>query len=252
MQSIPFDKYKKILAILLLVAVFIGSNIFTYITANKRINYSPINTYYGYYVSFHSIIHTKLNFERFSPWVSDLKNDELTERINMNLRTLFVDWMPEKMKYPELVGLSTPYSNDKYLSLRISYAIIDKRTSYVQICNTIDMSTGEALYLDDIIEVDDELVSMILTEGNIKMDLDFYTGEHDVYYPQKILDMDTPAWVLERLQLCSEPFGENNWVSKPTFYLEKDRLYLLNVFNEDNSFYFELDTIRHKLKVDAW
>ena len=71
-------------------------------------------------------------------------------------------------------------------------------------------------------------------------------------YPQKHLAEKDPDKVYEQLKLCLEPFNENNWLFKPTFYLKSNRIYLVNVFNEESEFYINLDDIKQKLKVNKW
>lgn len=178
----------------------------------------------------------------------------MQNKINDNLVAVFAHWWLEKR--PWLSDMRTALSTDKYLSVMIVYAFSSRPHSnhdyeYAYVCNTIDMSTGEVLYLDDIIEADEELVAIILTEGTIKMYADSWTAPTD-NYPQEYLDTKKPERVLERLQLCSVPHAEYEWGHKPTFYLEKNRIYLLNVLNEYSYFYIEPDKISHKLKVDAW
>lgn len=167
--------------------------------------------------------------------------------INRNLRAEFLDWMPEKFSYPEVSYLGSTLATDRFLSIITEYTFSGKYPNGQRICNTLDI-----IYLDDLINVDDEFVSMILDEGIIKMDLDKMSGERDANYARKHLDENDPERVFEQLKKCSEPFDENNWLFKPTFYLKSNRIYLVNIFFEESEFYINLHDIKQKLKVKEW
>ncbi|MDO5573148.1 MAG: hypothetical protein Q4G60_04120 [bacterium] len=146
--------------------------------------------------------------------------------------------------------LSEYKNNGRYLSIDIVYTIFSNRTANLSICNTVDMKTGEIVYLDDIIEVNDELVSMLLTEGTLKTVFDWMRGLEDVYYLQDVLDYYDPEMIRDNLEKCSEPYTKECGVHKPTFYIKNERLYFINLLGIESESYVEIDSIRDKLKID--
>lgn len=234
------------------MVVFVTSNIMTYkITYEKSQlidGISKSDYTVGYWTASSTL--NQVNVERPLPSVSGLLNDELEQKINRNLQSVFLDWLPEKFNYPESTYQGTTINTNSYLCIRINYVLSGKAPNRVWICNTIDMSTGDIIYLDDLIEVNKEFARLILTDGVVKLHYNWITEEFDANYPS--LDKEDENDILEKLIMCSEPFGEDNWLFKPTFYLKKNRLYLLNIFNEESECYIELNKIEDKLKVDKW
>ena len=207
----------------------------------------------GYSVVFDSNEVNKTGKAMLKPIVlMEMEYSELEHKINSTLNNIFVMWMPEKFKYPELTRLAVELSTNGYLSIYMSYTFYGRIKESMNICNTVNMRTGEAVYLNDLVEVDEEFAKMILTEGILMSEYNWMTDEEDSPLKQESLDEKDFEKTYSELKICSEPFNEDNWLFKPTFYLKENRLYLVNLFNYDSEYYIELEKIKHKLKVDMW
>jgi len=191
------------------------------------------------------------------PMVSGRIDNDLRKTINDASKKSFVAWMHEPFKYAKLIYPYTLMASDRYMSAMLTITFSDRITTNHEICNTFDMKTGDIVYLSDLVEVDESFASLIMTKGYAKVDrLSFEAYEDsdwsDYEFPQKILNGYDKDDVYANLQLCSEPFDEENWTFKPTFYLRSNRLYLLNIFNEYTELYIELEDIEEYLKVEKW
>ncbi|WP_349943912.1 hypothetical protein ABFV83_11280 [Lacrimispora sp. BS-2] len=245
MLSMLLNKKTKIF---LLVSSLVFTNTITFFSTKKM--YISENVIPGYRVEFRGNYSDNTEKYMLLPSISNIGDIELGTKINATLSDVFVRWLPEKFKYPDLTYLDITLSTNRFFSSQIVYTFTGRRTENMYICNTINMKTGDIAYLDDLIEVDEEFAKMILTEGISKVEFDWNSGEYNVDYPH--LSDENYADVLEKLRMCSDPFNEDNWIYKPTFYLQNNRLYLLNIFNDESKCYIELDKIQDKLKVDKW
>mgnify|MGYP004498998341 CR=1 FL=1 len=177
------------------------------------------------------------------PYVERMADDVLRETINESLNAAFLDWIPEEIQLYDCSDDSVMYNSDDLLSLSVGYQKLDDPSTWFEIYHTIDMRTGDILYLDDIVEVDEEFVDLLFTEGVINPANDpcpTYVSSFDKEY------------MLERLQECCEPYDGSNYYRKPTFYLKNHRLYFRYVFSDIDIFYVELDDIEDKLKIEKW
>lgn len=177
------------------------------------------------------------------PYVYEMTDDVLRDTINENLETVFLDWLPEKIRLYDCALVSVEYDSNNLLSVGVTYEKLDDPFTWFDIYHTIDMRTGEILYLDDIVEVDEEFVDLLRTDGVI----------HPANYPcpEDASSLDKEH-LLEDLQECCEPYDSNNYYRKSTFYLRNNRLYFTAIFSDIDIFYVELDDIEDKLKIEKW
>jgi len=244
---LTFSNKKVVLLILLSILV---TNVIAYFCIKNTLVIHSGENVNNYKVMFSDTYSNSTDKYMLKPQINNLYGDELKNKVNISLVEAFVDWMSEKFKYAELSFACVEICTDKYLSVHMVYTFYGRRVDHVNICNTVDMQTGEIVYLDDLIEVDEEFAKRLLTDGILKVDYDWMSGKYDVDYPG--LETENIEDVLEKLKLCSEPFNQDNWAFKPTFYLGTNRIYLLNIFNPGSVGYIELDKVEGELKVDRW
>lgn len=187
------------------------------------------------------------------PCVYDMENKELQNKINENLIASFCDWKPEKDKYYNFSSAKVKYSSKDYLSVGV---ILDNKSDAdgrIDIYNTVNMETGELINLDDLVEIDEELVDSLLSDEilirnwdypeKIKVDKRWKQDDYYDYCKNELMN---------KLMQCSQPYDNDNYEEKPTFYLGNNRLYLRNIYDDNCVFYVELDDIEDKLKVEKW
>ena len=163
------------------------------------------------------------------------------------------NWMPDRLTQNKAYFPDIMYHSNKLFSTYLGFEFREKRLTYVEIANTIDLQTGKILYLDDVIEVDRKLAEQILKSGFAHLE-GVFADKSDVY-SQSFLNKYDPEYVLERLAMCSEPYDQSNYPYKPTFYLKSGRLYLINIFPQpfvNTEFYIDLEDISDQLKIDKW
>ena len=179
--------------------------------------------------------------------VLGMNDSQLEDKINENLRGGFVEWFPdEELNYVKFSGGTIYLSSNEYLSMDLGYVYKENSVMWFNIYQTVNMHTGEVLYLDNILEVDQELCELLLTEGVAKTDSYAYAIDRDYL---EIMDVET---VMQNLKMCSIPYDESNYKYKPAFYLYHDRIYFVNVFESKRIFYVEIDNLEQKIKTEKW
>ena len=177
------------------------------------------------------------------PYVEGMTDGVLEDTINENLKKAFLlDWLPEKIQYCDCAFVTVEYNSNDLFSVSVCYKNLYDSFTWFEIHHTIDMRTGDILYLDDIVEVDEEFVDLLFTEGII----------HPANYPcpTDVSSYDK-GYMLKRLQICSKTYDYIHY-RKPTFYLRNNRLYFTAIFSDIDIFYVELDDIEDKLKIEKW
>ena len=99
--------------------------------------------------------------------ISGLGDESLQFQINQVLKSSITEWINEDCKWVSEMVMEVEYKTDKYLSLCYTYEILDPRgedfiSTFVRIGLTIDMQTGERIYLKDLVS-DTEKLKQILT-----------------------------------------------------------------------------------------
>lgn len=84
------------------------------------------------------------------PYVEGMTDDVLEDTINENLKKAFLlDWLPEKIQYCDCAFVTVEYNSNDLLSVSVCYKNLYDSFTWFKIHHTIDMRTGEILYLDD-------------------------------------------------------------------------------------------------------
>jgi len=181
--------------------------------------------------------------------------DGYSEReFNLKLGEYFLNHFKDKVAY---TGRSVYFhlNSKDYLSVENDYCA---GKEWDETCCTINMKTGEVVYLEDLIDINESLIKKIKISGFAKVDLyDDLRQPVDGYaYRQNYLDSISEESLYNRLLMCSEPYNVS-MNNKPSFYLEEGKLYFVNLFEwslyeNDIVFYVELDDIEEYLKVKKW
>lgn len=177
--------------------------------------------------------------------------EELVYKVEKNIYQHTLSWLPEEFIGMEYAGAYAMLETDEYVSLRNDYRLaVQEADEFIPICVTVDMQTGEIVYLDDLVVVDEELAERILQEGFIRSDLMRDNPKDKYALTKEELEKYDVASILERLEMCSQPYDAEHYLDKPSFYLRHGRLYLCNVFSGEPDLYIELEQIEDKLKCE--
>lgn len=179
---------------------------------------------------------------------------ELSLKVRQNISQHTLSWLPEEFIGMEYAGAYAMLETDEYVSLRNDYRLVtQEEDEFIPICVTVNMQTGEIVYLDDLVVVDEELAERILQEGFVRSDLMRDNPKDKYALTKEELSQYDVVSMLERLEMCSQPYDAEHYLDKPSFYLRHGRLYLCNVFSGEPDFYIELERIEDKLKCEqAW
>lgn len=192
--------------------------------------------------------------------VVEMKDKELLQRIQKTIEQQSLYWAPEEQirGFKECMtsrGNAICYSSDRYLSL---YNVYVTETSMFELYFTVDMQTGEAVYLDDLVTVDEELAERFLDRDIVQSDRwgEFH-NQNPVTGEQEQADEASIAYMLEKLQECCRGCDKkgSDWGRTEYFYIRNNRLYISEVMmNGYNtvSYYVTLDQLEDKLKVEKW
>lgn len=201
-----------------------------------------------------------LNFLSLPQIYCSNKDPKIIEKCNSSLESLFCGWIPpERRAAFEAKSVVFKFYSDDYLSIEIERAANGEKDYWLdEICGTINMKTGEPLYLCDLIKIDDEFINLIKTSGFLKSTRNMLEGGgiENYTYTQEFLDKIDKTTIKENLDKCSEAYSEENFFDKGTFYLKHNRIYFLNIFGgvpvDFLESYIELNDIEQYLKVDKW
>ncbi|MNC02087.1 hypothetical protein D3C81_538660 [compost metagenome] len=88
--------------------------------------------------------------------ISGVGNESLEHQINQNLKLSMTEWINKDCEWAEKFQVDVTYKTSKYLSLRYMIEWKDSQgedymSTFIRIGVTIDMQTGERVYLDDLI-----------------------------------------------------------------------------------------------------
>ena len=244
------------LCIALCIASFIfGRSVGLSKDKSNDVNYHcyVLNAKWGRYASLNeetSILYPQVKFDN-----PDIDRN-MEKKINLTLGKYFAEHLSDVWIYQEKSFYFHLKSKD-YLSMHGVYTSSDAK-HWDETCCTIDMASGNVLYLSDFIDINEALIKKIKTSGIAKVDVydDLTQPVDGDVYRQSYLDSISSDEIYNRLAMCSESYSisSNN---KPSFYLEKGRLYFVNLFEwseYDNpiAFYIELDDLDEFLKVEKW
>lgn len=218
--------WKKVglLGVLILLTIYIGKEV----DLNKEIDilYSSTDTdnndllENGY--SLYESSYTLKNGYTF-PFlkVNGMQDQKLEKKINDSLtKYLFVltdPWFGDSKTTasPPVIHLQSP----GYLSIEYSFRYITAENKYWYFCVTVDMRSGEVIFLDDLIDIDNEF-AMLVQNG-------------------RILKKDDPGFDSTAEELTNR---ENNYFSKrdldyiKRFFNNYSREYLYGEYYRENGF----------------
>lgn len=195
------------------------------------------------------------------PYVYGMEDEKLENKINGKLRKIFVDSISMVFRNCFCSCADVFYSSNKYLCIGVEYKVCESGFFFVDFCTVIDMETGEFVYLDDVIEINEELVKKIM-DGEIEVK-DGYDEKVYELGQWKSEYETVKSILLQELQDCSEAYEDDFYWHRPYFYIQDGKLWLRNIYIVDPNdekmhpyfldwVYIELDEIEDYLKVEKW
>ncbi|MDR2888966.1 MAG: hypothetical protein LBV33_03890 [Lachnospiraceae bacterium] len=197
--------------------------------------------------------------------IADMPRDKwwLADKINENIKQAMTSWVRGKVIYPDEFELSINCHTARYFSFVNAFNYYYPRAEVINDFITIDMITGERVFLNDLIEINDEFVSFLKNNQDKLSGPDYQTwtpGPAD-------LNSYTNAELLEELHQCSltqEQVIENGYGSieetigplifRKSFFLREGMLVIVFGDSGGGGSYITLDVndIEQFLKVEKW
>lgn len=181
--------------------------------------------------------------------VSDMESDELEERINLTLYYEALSWVVDEM-LPTDNNIKLPsilFHNDRYLSVVNEYHYYYPRSYCIYDYITVDLTTGERVFLDDLVEVNDEFINYLRTEEKYEKEFTW-------------TDFETTKEQLEQCSMTQQEIMANSGTHTSLIYFFRDSFYLKNgrivIMQEDRledeGIEIDCSDIKQFLKVEPW
>lgn len=144
------------------------------------------------------------------------------------------------------------YASSKYFSLE---AVFDTNESSprgyrIHTCVTVDLELNKEIFLTDLIHVNDEFINMVKYK-NITQSFTDESIRKEFWDPSDFSNYTTEE-IKNMFDLCSIPTTSENYLKKPSFYLEPNMICFINFDESNEVFYIKLEDIEKLLKVNKW
>ncbi|WP_310605496.1 hypothetical protein [Anaerosporobacter sp.] len=196
------------------------------------------------------------------PCVEGMKDNELQNKINETIKTAIFN---EKFFSGPMCGVeieTTPWSevdfpgiiyNKEILSIPIVLYWNREKAYYKSISVTIDMKTGERLFLEDIINLTEEFSSKLLYEEDFLEDKEGEVKDYlyNYYVKDKSPQSGSSKWFLFELRGYWE--GDKK-IECDYFYLTKKGIVITKFSNSGfpEDINIPLESLKNFLKIQSW
>jgi len=191
--------------------------------------------------------------------------EEEKRNISYSLLPYFDDSHLENAKHLIIHDVKIIFQSDRYLSIQQPFQIFHaRRQPWYSMYINIDMQTGERVFLNDLIIVDEDFINLFW-QGNIIQAIEDHWSMWDMEKEDinNFIQSRTHEKISKMLGEASYSplrLGFNDKIEdrqriyfSTSFYLEYDRLVLVDRWSDPNTpFILSLDDISEFLKVPRW
>ncbi|MCL2610816.1 MAG: hypothetical protein FWE02_03960 [Defluviitaleaceae bacterium] len=203
----------------------------------------------------------------YIPQIIGLEDEAFQKKLNENIVHEIFYWIGENIRYFIFLDVEVIFKSNQYLSL--SQIVYNPRgrhnADFHTMYTTIDMQTGQRVFLDDLIIVNDDLINLFWKGKIVKIheEVSFHTG-NDLEFVH--------AWISEMsyekiYRILHEPSERpprlpyTGYISNyratlflhHSFFLEHNRVVIVDRrFPPFAGFVLSLDDISQFLKVSKW
>lgn len=173
--------------------------------------------------------------------ISGLADDTLESRINQILKSSMTEWLQEDCQWVERFQVYSEYKTPEYLSICYLIEWENPRNESTRVGVTIDMQTGERVYLDDVVKDIDNLKQKLVN---------YYYGTE--FSPS--IDPEEADKIIHCASISEDEYFEelyhefdqhvySNLISylgaKPSFYLKDNKLVITRDRYSMNDIYID-------------
>ncbi|WP_010681106.1 hypothetical protein [Acetivibrio cellulolyticus] len=177
--------------------------------------------------------------------ISGVGNESIEGRINQTLKSSITEWINKDCEWLDESQIAVKYKNSKYLSLCYTTELKDDRgedymSTYTRIGVTVDMQTGDRVFLGDLFK----------NTASLKEKLEIYNYGNEISPP---IDSDDANKILHYASISEKKYFEEIYKTdplvydytftyiraKPSFYLTDEQLVITRDENKFNDVYID-------------
>lgn len=197
--------------------------------------------------------------------IRDMPKDKLSLEnvMNENIKRAMTSWIRGKVINPALdsVQLEITCHSNRYLSFKNSFIYEGNHRDFIDNYVTIDMTTGQRVYLNDLLKVNKDFVKFLMENpGIIKMpdDQELWKGGVEVsdYSASELLEelnkcsYTDEQWIQNGYYPIEESFGA--FIRRNSFFLRDGMLVISLPKGGERFMSLDVGDIKDFLKVDEW
>lgn len=186
----------------------------------------------------------------------------IQDTINDNLKEAMTSWVRGQVTGAEEVRLTVTCHSERYLSAYNEFVYISRRTDRFNDYVTIDMSSGQRVFLKDLVEINEEFAEFLRNNQDIIKE-----GPNSFWqFPPDLKKRYTTSELLEELNKCSYTQEEviqegyypvegsiGSLLFRNSFFVREGMLVITLYQGGDERFVtLDVDDIEDFLKVDKW
>lgn len=199
------------------------------------------------------------------PYVEGVENKEMENKINQTIKNAIFNDEFFSLPMAAVSVATTPWSEFEFpgiimhndiLSIPITLYWSREKSNYKSMSITIDMKTGERLFLEDIIELNEEFAYKLIYEEDFFINIDVGGIEMTEYlYSYYDEDEDPPNEASKSLLETLRKYeSEDEKPEVELFYLTKDGIVLTHFANDGvpQEINTPLENLQDYLKIESW
>ena len=192
--------------------------------------------------------------------VKDMINFDFQNTVNDNIEMAMTSWVGGRVVHADRVNLSITCHSSRYLSFINSFIYESRRVDVINDFITIDMQTGQRVFLNDLIEINEEFARFLqVNQHKIK------TPPEPMWQAPPDLFLFSTSELLEELYKCS--YTEEQWIEdgyyslddsigslifKNSFFLREGQLVITIEKGGEGYITLDIADIDRFLKVEPW
>ena len=193
-----------------------------------------------------------------------MDNAELRNKINRTLSAAQIGWIGENLSHRTssvgsmvLDSIDIGLQSDRYISIYTRIFLIDHRYWWIHNGVTVDVTIGERVFLDEILDANEECFEYLRSgEALVRCSIAGEYLEITENNRSGIFDY-TDESIREMIEECSSEKATdiNSLLTDANFYLEKDSLTIAfnqNSMGSEMLYSFDAKALEPYLKVDLW
>ena len=187
--------------------------------------------------------------------VDGMENEQLQDKINVNLKRYFCwidfstidDYIPCE---PQI-----HLQSSRYISIEYCFLLQATWKQEAWLCFTVDMQNGEVVYIDDLIDLNEEFAMRLKTGNVLRQEVEYYTAEENAQEINKEYSTMTVEEILRefnyytRGRYLDDRVVGDKYVFWNRFYLEEGAV----CYRSSGEYkILMIDKVEEFLKVPKW